>query len=61
MNDLFHECKFIPAYIEDLLILTKVDLTDPVQKLKLMLNKLKERGLKFNIESLSLDKPKWDT
>ena len=33
MNDLFHGLKFICAYIYDLLILTKGDCTDHVQKL----------------------------
>ena len=33
MNDLFHGFGFIHAYIDDLLILTKGDWTDHVQKL----------------------------
>ena len=33
MNDLFHGFEFIPAYIDDLLTLTKVDWTDNVHKL----------------------------
>ena len=33
MNDLFYEFKFIRAYIYELLILTKGDCTDHVQKL----------------------------
>ena len=41
MNDLFHGFEFIRAYIEDVLILTKGDWTDHVQKLELTLNKLK--------------------
>ena len=60
MNDLFHGFEFICACIDDLLILTKKDWTDHVQKLKLTLNKLNEKGLKFNIESLSLKKTKWN-
>ena len=50
MNDLFHGFEFIRAYIEDVLILTKVDWTDHVHNLELTLNKLKEKGLKCNIE-----------
>ena len=50
MNDLFHGFEFIYAYIDGILILTKGDWTDHVQKLELTLNKLKENGLKFNIE-----------
>ena len=49
MNDLFQGFEFICAYIYELLIQTKVDCTDHVQKLELTLNKLKEIGLKCNI------------
>ena len=37
-------------YIDDLLVLTKGDWTDRLHKLELTLNKLKGKGLKFNIE-----------
>ena len=50
MNDLFHGFEFICAYIYYLLILIKVDWTGYVQKLKLSLNKLEGRGIKYNIE-----------
>ena len=43
MDELFHGFEFICAYIDDLLILTKVHWTDHVQKLELTLNKLKEK------------------
>ena len=33
MNDLFHGFEFISAYIDAILILTKVDWTDNAQKL----------------------------
>ena len=36
--------------IDDILILTKENWTDNLQKLELMLNKLKGKGLKCNIE-----------
>ena len=49
MNDLFHEFEFICAYIDAILILTKGDWTDHVQKLELTLNKLKEKVLRCNI------------
>ena len=42
MNHLFQLFGFIHAYKDDLLILTKWDLTDHVHKLELTLNKLKE-------------------
>ena len=50
MNDLFHGFEFIRAYIDDLLILTKGDWADHLQKLELTLNKVKEKLLKCNIE-----------
>ena len=50
MNDLFHGFEFIREYIDGLLILNKGYCIDHVNKLELMLNKLKEKGLKFNIE-----------
>ena len=50
MNDLFHGFGIIRAYIDDMLILTKGHWTDHIQKLELALNKLKEKGLKCNIE-----------
>ena len=49
MNDLFHEFKFIRAYIYDSLVLTKGDWTDHVYNLELTLDKLKEKGLECNI------------
>ena len=50
MNDLFHGFEFIRSYIDDILILTKGDWIDHVDTLELTLNKLKEKGLKCNIE-----------
>ena len=50
MNDLFNGFEFIRAYIYDILITTKGYWADHVQKLKLIINKLKEKGLKCNIE-----------
>ena len=60
MNDLFHGFELICAYIDDLLILTKRDWTYHIQKLELTLNTLKEEGIKYNIESIYWDKPKWN-
>ena len=56
INDLFNGFEFIQAYIDDLLILTKGYWTDHVQKLERTLNKLKEKGLKCNIENYFLRK-----
>ena len=58
MNNLFQGFEFIPAYIDDLLILTKGDWTDHVQNLELTLNKLKGKGLKCNIENYFFRKTK---
>ena len=43
MNDLFHGFEFIRAYIDYLLIITKEDCTNHVQKLELTLNKINEK------------------
>ena len=51
MNDLFNWFEFICAYIEEMLILTKRDWIDHLQKAELMLNILKEKELKCNIEN----------
>ena len=59
INDLFHGFKFISAYIYDLLILTIRGWTDHVQSLELTLNKLREKGLKYNIEK-SFFEPKME-
>ena len=48
------------AYMDDLLILTKGDWTDTVQKLELSLNKLKEKGLKCNTEKSFFGKLKYN-
>ena len=41
MNDLFHGFTFIRSHIYELLILTKGEWIDHVERLKLRLNKLK--------------------
>ena len=56
-NDLFHEFTFIGASIDNILILTEGDCKDHVQKLESMINKLKVKGLKYNIKK-SFFKPK---
>ena len=50
MNDLFHGSGFSRAYKDELLILPKGYWTYHVQKLEQMLNKLKGKGLEYNIE-----------
>ena len=51
MNDLFCGFEVICAYIDKLLILTKGDWTDHVQKLELTFSNLKEEGIECNIEN----------
>ena len=50
MNHLLQGFEFICAYIDEHFILTKVDWIYHVQKMELTLNKLKESGLRCNIE-----------
>ena len=60
MNDLFYGFEFIHSYIDDLLILPKGYHTNQVQKLELNINRLKGKIIEYNVEIISLDKPKWD-
>ena len=60
MNDLFHGFKFIRAYIDNLLILTKGNWTYHVQKPELTLNKLNEKDLNVILKAHSLEEPKCD-
>ena len=50
MDDLLQGLKFIRAYTDGLLILTKSHWGDYLTKLELNLTKLKEIGLKCNIK-----------
>ena len=43
-------CRFILAYIDDLLIITKVDWSDHKENLELTLPKLKDNVLKCSIK-----------
>ena len=58
MNDLLHGFEFMCACIDNLLVLTKGDWTDHVQKLELTPNKLKEKVIKYNIEESLFGKTK---
>ena len=53
MNEIFRDFEFIRAYIDDLLIITKGDWSDHSEKLEQTLQKLKDNGIKFNIEKSS--------
>ena len=50
MNYLFHGFKFIRVYIQNLSILTKRYWAYNVQTLELTYNKLKGKGIKYNIK-----------
>ena len=50
MNKNFRGLGFIQAYIDYLLIITKGDLYDHLEKLELTLQKLKDNGINCNIE-----------
>ena len=50
MSDL----EFVRAYIDDLLILTKSNFKDHLQKLSIVLHRLKNAGLKVNAKNHSL-------
>ena len=47
---MFRGIEFIRAYIDDLLVITKGDWSDNLDKLELVLKKLRENELKCNIE-----------
>ena len=57
---LFHGFEFISAYINEILILTKENWTDHVQKLYLTPNKMKEKYLNVILKIFSLENPKWN-
>ena len=48
MSRLFTELEYIRTYIDDLLVTTKGDLDDHLEKLDIVLAKLKRAGLKIN-------------
>ena len=50
MNDMFCGMKFIRAYINDQLIITKGDCSNQLKKLEQVLTKFRANGLKCNIE-----------
>ena len=56
MNEMFRGFGFIWAYIDDLLIITKCDWSNHLDKLKLTLQNRKYNWLKCNIKTLSFGK-----
>ena len=53
MNEIFRDFEFILAYIDDLLIIAKGDWYNNLEKLEQTLQKLKDKGIKCNIEKSS--------
>ena len=51
MNEEFCGFEFIRAYIYDLLIITKGDWSNHLEKLELTLQEIKNNGLECNIEN----------
>ena len=60
MNEMFCGFEFIQAYIDELLIITKGDWSNHLEKMELTLQKLKDKGIKCNIKKSFLDKQKWN-
>ena len=50
INEIFRGFEFIQAYIDELLIITKGDWYDHLEKLELTLKNIKDNGLKCNVE-----------
>ena len=48
MNELFDGLDFVRAYIDDLLILTKGSFDDHLEQLEIVLQRLRDAGLKVN-------------
>ena len=49
MMELFDGIEYVRAYIDDLLVLTKSDYKDHLEKLRIVLQRLREAGLKVNV------------
>ena len=50
MNELFNGLEYVRAYIDDLLIISNGNFEDHLNKVKIVLNKLKAAGFKINAE-----------
>ena len=60
MNEMFCGFKFIWSYINELLIITKGDWLDHFEKPEQIFQKLKDNGLKWNIEKSSFGQTKME-
>ena len=61
MNEMFCGVEFIRAYIYDLLIITKGDCSDHLDKLKLLPRSIYWTGWSAILKSHSLNKLRWNT
>ena len=50
MSELMCALEYVRTYLDDLLIITKASLSDHLDKLKKVLTKLREAGLKINAD-----------
>ena len=57
---IFHGFEFIQVYIECLLIITRIDWSNHLEKLELTLQYLKDNGFKFNIKNSFFEKTKME-
>jgi hypothetical protein len=53
MSDLMATLEFIRTYLDDLLIITKGNLEDHLEKLSMVLTRLQDAGLKINANKLN--------
>ena len=60
MNEMFRGFKFIRAYINDLIIITRGNWYNHLEKLELTLQNIKDNSLKCNIEISFLEEPIWN-
>ena len=56
MDKMFRGFEFIRAYIDDMLIITKGDWSNHLEKLEQTFQKLKYNGIKLNMEKSSFGK-----
>ena len=49
-NELFHDLEYVRAYIDDLIIISNGNFEDHLNKVKIVLKKLKAAGFKINAE-----------
>ena len=48
MNNLFNELEFVKVYLDDLLVITNGSFDDHLEKLEIVLNRLREKGFQLS-------------